>query len=163
SLASDALGKSRFFTSCGSPLRLPSFQERRMGEIGFCQFPPGRAHELPVILNLRCGWDAHDRVIAVRADDRPGLPAQAVTSSPVLASAEPTPKPFPEHGDATVCGPKMLQAVNCDRPLTDLSLVVAGSPLTGLIAIGGELAGGHAVAIRPPLWRDARRLAHVSQ
>ena len=108
-----------------------------MSEIGFCQFPPSRAQELPVILSRRCWWDAHDRVIAVRTDDRPGLPARAVGYSPVLGRADAAPKLLPEHGDPAVRGSKVLQAVNCNWPLADLGLVVAGSPLTGFLAIGG--------------------------
>ena len=131
-----------------------------MGEIRFCQFPPGRAHESPVILSRRCGRDAHDRVIAIRADDRVGFPAQPVRSSSVLGRSDTLAKQLPEHGDSTVRGSQVLQAMDGDRPLTDLSFVVAGLPLTRFVRIGGELAGRHNV-VGPPSWRDARGLARM--
>src|SRR5260370_4940711 len=101
-----------------------------MGKTGLCQFPPGPAHELPVILRRRCGRDAHDRVIAIRGDDRAGFAAHAVRSSPVLDRVDTVPKLLPEHDNPAVRGPQVLQAVNSDRPLTDLAFVVAGFPLT---------------------------------
>ena len=57
----------------------------------------------------------------------------------------------------------MLQAVDGDRPLTDLGLVVAGLPLARLVGISGELAGEHDAAIRPPLGCDAGLLAHMPE
>src|SRR5215469_12453499 len=72
-------------------------QEWRMSKIGLCQFPPGRAHELPVLLRRRCGRDAHYGVVGVRADDRVGFPAQADRSSPVLDRSDAMAKQLPEH------------------------------------------------------------------
>jgi len=134
-----------------------------MGEIGPCQFPPSCAHKLPVILRRAGGRDAHDRVIAICSDDRSLSPAQAVWSSSALDPADAMAKPLPEHDDPAVRRAKVLQAVDGDRSLTDLGLVIAGLPLTRLIGIGGKLARGHDVAIRPPFRRDARRFAYMPE
>jgi cytochrome c peroxidase len=58
----------------------------------------------------------------------------------------------------------MLQAVDCDWPLRDLRLVVAGLSLTGLVGFGGKLAtGDHIRAIGPPCGRDTCGLADMAE
>src|SRR5712691_12850156 len=112
-----------------------------MFEIGLCQLPPSRAHELLVLRRRRCRRDTHDRVIAVCRNNLAGFPAQAVGSLPCLDGANTPPELLPEHNDAAIRGPQVLQAVDGNRPLTDLCLVVAGLALACLIGISGELAG----------------------
>ena len=75
----------------------------------------------------------HDGVIAVCRNDLAGFPAQAIRSLTGLDGANAPPELLPEHDDAAIGGPQVLQAVDGDRPLTDLRLVVAGLPLTGLV------------------------------
>src|SRR5216683_8048100 len=114
-----------------------------MFEIGLCQFPPSRAHELLVLRRRRCRRDTHDRVIAVCRNNLAGFPAQAVGSLPCLDRAHTPPELLPEHDDAAICGPQVLQAVDGNGPLTDLGLVVAGLPLARLVSISSELTGKH--------------------
>src|SRR6516225_4071430 len=97
-------------------------QEWRMSQIGLCQFPPGRAHELSVILLRRCERDAHYGVVGVGADDRVGFPAQTVRTSSILDRADTMAQQLTEHCHSTVRHPQVLQTVDGDRPLTDLSL-----------------------------------------
>src|SRR5712691_2959839 len=111
-----------------------------MCEIGLRQFPPSRAHELLVILCRGCRRDLHDRIIAVCRNNLAGFPAQAVGSLPGLHRANPPPELLPEHDDAAIRGPQMLQAVDGNGPLTDLGLIVAWLPLACLIGTSGELA-----------------------
>jgi hypothetical protein len=66
-----------------------------ISEIGFCQFPPRRTHELTVLLRRLCGRDTHYSVIAIGTDGRAGFPAQAVRSSPALDGVNTLPKPLP--------------------------------------------------------------------
>jgi hypothetical protein len=86
----------------------------------------------------------------------------AIRSSPFPDRSDSMAKQLPEHGEPTVRGSQVLQAMDGDRPLTDLSLVVAGLPLTRFVRIGGELAGRHNI-VGPPSARDARGLAHMPQ
>src|SRR5213593_1771798 len=104
-----------------------------MCEIGLRQFPPSRAHELLVLLRGRCRRDMHDRVIAVCWNNLAGFPAQAVGSLPCLHRANTPPELLPEHDDAAIRGPQMLQAVDGNGPLTDLGLIVAGLLLARLV------------------------------
>ena len=60
-------------------------------------------------------------------------------------------------------GPKVLQAMDGNGPLTDLGLVVTGLPLARLVGVSGELAGEHDVTISPPRWCGTWGLAHVSE
>src|SRR4051812_15896538 len=110
-----------------------------MCEIGLSQFPPSHPHELLVLLRRRCRRDTHDSVIAVRRDNLAGFPAQAVGSLPCLDRANTPPELLPKHDDTAICGPQVLQAVDGNRPLTDLGLIVAGLPLARLVGISSEL------------------------
>src|SRR5262249_50863488 len=105
----------------------------------------------------------HDRVVAVRRRDRSGDPRRAIGRFPGLHGADALPELVPEHDDPSIRGPEVLEAVDGDRALTDLGLVVAGLPLTRLVSIGGELAGEHDIAICPPVRCDARDIAHVPE
>ena len=126
-----------------------------MCEIGLRQLPPGRVHKLLILLGCRCRRDAHDGVIAVCRNNLAGFLAQAVRSLPCLDGANTPPELLPEHNDAAIRRPQVFQAVDSNRPLTDLGLVVAGLPLARLVGISGELAGEHDVAIGPPCRRGA--------
>src|SRR2546428_11733604 len=132
-----------------------------MCKIGLRQLPPCRGHDLLVFLRCWCRRDMHDGVIAVCRNNLAGFPAQAVGSLPCLDSANTSPELLPEHDDAAIRGPQMLQAVDGNGPLTDLGLIVAGLPLARLVGISGELAGEHDVTIGPPRWRGAWSLADV--
>src|SRR3989449_9963749 len=132
-----------------------------MCEIGLRQFPPCRAHELLVLFCRGCRQDTHDRIIAVCRNNLAGFPAQAVGSLPCLHCANTPPELLPEHDDAAIRGPQMLQAVHGNGPLTDLGLIVAGLLLARLVGFSSELAGEHDVTISPPRWRGAWSLADV--
>src|SRR5215475_15925425 len=109
-----------------------------MREVGLCQFPPSRVHELSILFCRRCRRDTHDGVIAVCRDKLVGFPAQALGSLPCLYRTNTTPELLPEHDDAAICGSQVLQTVDGNRPLTDLGLVVAGLPLARFVGIRGE-------------------------
>src|SRR5262244_3354556 len=94
---------------------------------------------------------------------RPIVSLQYVGILPCLDSANTPPELLPEHNDAAICGPQVLQAVDGNGPLTDLGLVVAGLALARLIGICGELAGEHDVTIGPPRRGDIGGLAHVPE
>src|SRR5262249_33669980 len=91
------------------------------------------------------------------------LPAQAVGGLSCLDRTNTPPQLLPEHDDAAICGPQMLQAVDSNGSLTDLGLVVARLPLPHLVGISGELAGEHDVTISPPRRRGAWGLAHMPE
>src|SRR5215475_486990 len=112
-----------------------------MCEIGLRQFPPSRTHELLILRRRRCRRDTHDRVIAVCRDKLTGFPAQAIGSLPCLHRANTPPELLPEHDDAAIRGPQVLQAVDGNGSLTDLGLVVTGLPLARFVGISSELAG----------------------
>jgi hypothetical protein len=54
-------------------------------------------------------------------------------------------EPLPDHDHAAIRRAPVLQAMDGDRSLTDLRLVVAGSPLAVLVGTGSELAGQQVV------------------
>ena len=128
-------------------------------EIGFRQFPPSRAQELLVPLCRRCRRNAYDSVIAVCRDKLAGISAQAVGSLPCLDCVNPPPEPLPEHNDAAIRGPQMLQVVDGNGPLTDLSFIVTGLPLARLVGV--ERVAGRG-AIWSPLAHHAGVVPEVS-
>ena len=68
-----------------------------------------------------------------------------------------------KHRDATIRSAKVLQAVDRDRALRHLGLVITGVALGELIGIRSELAGEHEVAVGPPGRRDTFALAHMAE
>src|SRR5215813_13960811 len=108
-----------------------------MCEVGLRQFPSSRVHELSILFGRRCRRDTHDGVIAVCRDQLVGFPAQALGSLPCLYRTNTAPELLPEHDDAAIRDPQVLQAVDGNRSLSDLGLIVAGLPLASLVGISG--------------------------
>jgi hypothetical protein len=94
-----------------------------MCEIGLGQFLPGHAHELPVLRRRWGRGDTHSCVVTVGRHNPAGFPVQAVESLPCLDGANASPELLPEHSDAALHGPQVLQAVDSNRRLTDLGFI----------------------------------------
>src|SRR3984893_255750 len=112
--------------------------------------PSGLAHQPPI---RRRGFRRrymHDCIVTVGRDDFAGAMAQPDGVAAGADGPDAASDLIAEHADAALRRAEVLQAVDRDRPLRDLGLVVAGVPLTFLVGIRGELAGEHDVAVGPP-------------
>ena len=59
-----------------------------------------------------------------------------------LDGANAAPDLLPKHGDAAIRGAQMLQAMDGNRPLPDLGLIVAGLPLARLVGVARRAGRG---------------------
>ena len=85
------------------PVR-PSAQ-RWMRQVGLCQRPPRRAHEVAVLLGRRRRRRMHDCIIAVGWDEGPRDPAEALGVATGLDGANPPPELLPKQDDIAISGP----------------------------------------------------------
>src|SRR5215510_1676523 len=143
--------------------RTSNSEKRWLREIRRGQFPRGRPHKLLIFLRRRRGRNAHDGVIAIGGCNRAGIAVRPLGRLARLDRSDALPQLLAEHDDATIGGPEMLEAVNRDRPLTDLSLVVARSSLAHLVGLRRKLTGKHDIAIRPPIGCGALGLTHMPE
>jgi hypothetical protein len=83
------------------------------------------------------GRHAHNGVITVCWDDCAGVTAQACGVMTGLHGPYAPSRLASEHHDPAISGANMLQSVDGHGPLRDLSLIVAGLALAGLVGFGG--------------------------
>src|SRR5258708_14818198 len=135
--------------------RLPDAQsagvhQRRILEIALGELETGLAHHFLIGRVGRRRGHVQNGVVAVSRRHHVLVPHEPGRVLAGAHRADAAPHLVAEHADAAVGLAKVFEAVDRDRPLRYLRLVVARVALTFLVTASGDLPRHHLVAVDPP-------------